>query len=79
MFWSIWYHPEQCLVGKSSVILDGWEHAEDQADQHGEEPDDDDRDYHVGDDNHDKHLEMCVFGVYQDIFREKPHFRGNRD
>ena len=34
------YHPKQCLVGKSGIILDGWEHAEDEADEYGEEPDD---------------------------------------
>ena len=78
------YHPEQCLVGKSSVILDGGEHTEDQADQHWEKPDKD-QDH---EDNGDDHEEgdppwnkkgFCGSFVYQDISRENPHFRGNRD
>ena len=78
------YHPEQCLVGKSSVILNGGEHTEDQADQHWEKPDkdqdhkDDDDDHEEGDPPWNK-KGFCGSFVYQDISRENPHFRGNRD
>ena len=32
------YHPEESLVGEAGVLVDGGEHAEDQADQHDHEP-----------------------------------------
>ena len=43
------HHPEQCLVGESSVILDGREHTEYQANQHRKEPGE-----HCSDDNNDE-------------------------
>ena len=43
------HHPKQCLVGESSVILDGREHTEYQANQHRKEPGE-----HRSDDNNDE-------------------------
>ena len=65
------HHPKQCLVGESSVILDGREHTEYQANQHRKEPgghpsDDDDNDEdedkdELETDDYDWLMECCFY------------------
>ena len=63
------HHPEQCLVSESSVILDGREHTEYQANQHRKEPgdhrsDDDDNDEHEHEletDDDNWLMECCLY------------------
>ena len=63
------HHPEQCLVGESSVILDGREHTEYQANQHRKEPGE-----HCSDNNNDENeletddydwlMECCFYIIF---------------
>ena len=61
------HHPEQCLVGESSVILDGREHTEYQANQHRKEPGEHCSDGHDNDedeletDDYDWLMECCFY------------------
>ena len=62
------------MVSKSGIILDGWEHAEDEADEYGEEPDDDDRDQGHICEKEEGILTKAYFSLYVSKIFTKAYF-----